>query len=334
MRLLITGGCGFIGSNFIHYWLKKYPDDNIINLDVLTYAGNLENLADIADNKNYQFVKGDICDEKLVNDLVKVIDIIVHFAAETHVDRSIVDSGDFIKTNIEGTRVLLDAAKKNNVRFHHISTDEVFGSLGPNDSAFNENTPYDPRSPYSASKAAADHLVRSYWHTHKLPITISNCTNNYGPRQFPEKLLPLFITNLMEGEKVPVYGNGQNIRDWIHVNDHNAGVDAIIKKGKIGETYCLGGKKELTNMEITKKILELMGKGEEMIEYVNDRPGHDLRYAMDISKAKREFGWEPKIKFEDGLVKTIEWYKNNKDWWKKIKSGEYNEYYKKQYNNA
>lgn len=319
MKLLVTGGAGFIGSNFIHYWLKKYPDDNIINLDVLTYAGNLENLRDIENNKNYKFVKGDICDEKLVNDLVKDIDLIAHFAAETHVDRSVINSGDFIKTNVEGTGVLLDAAKNNNVRFHHISTDEVFGSLGPNEPSFNENTPYGPRSPYSASKAAADHLVRSYYHTHKLPITISNCTNNYGPCQFPEKLLPLFITNLLEGKKVPVYGNGQNVRDWIHVDDHNAGVDAIIKKGKIGETYCLGGKKELTNMEITKKILELMGKGEEMIEYVKDRPGHDLRYAMDISKAKRELDWEPKIKFEDGLAKTIEWYKNNKDWWKKIK---------------
>ncbi|MBU4375318.1 dTDP-glucose 4,6-dehydratase [Patescibacteria group bacterium] len=333
MKLLITGGAGFIGSNFIHYWLKKYPDDNIINLDVLTYAGNLENLADIADSKNYQFVKGNICDEKLVDGLAKNIDLIAHFAAETHVDRSVMDSGDFIKTNVEGTRALLDAAKKNNVRFHHISTDEVFGSLGPNEPSFNEKTPYDPRSPYSASKAAADHLVRSYYHTHKLPITISNCTNNYGPYQFPEKLLPLFITNLLEGKKVPVYGNGQNIRDWIHVDDHNAGVDMIIKKGRIGETYCLGGNNELTNIELTKKILELMGKGEEMIKYVKDRPGHDLRYAMDISKAKRELGWEPKIKFEDGLAKTIEWYKNNKDWWKKIKSGEYNEYYKKQYEN-
>ncbi|MBA3047883.1 dTDP-glucose 4,6-dehydratase [Patescibacteria group bacterium] len=331
MKLLITGGAGFIGSNFIHYWLKKYPDDNIINLDVLTYAGNLENLADVADSKNYQFVKGNICDEKLVDGLAKNIDLIAHFAAETHVDRSVMDSGDFIKTNVEGTRVLLDAAKKNNVRFHHISTDEVFGSLGPNEPSFNEKTPYDPRSPYSALKAAADHLVRSYYHTHKLPITISNCTNNYGPYQFPEKLLPLFITNLLEGKKVPIYGNGQNIRDWIHVDDHNAGVDMIIKKGRIGETYCLGGNNELTNIELTKKILELMGKGEEMIKYVKDRPGHDLRYAMDISKAKRELGWEPKIKFEDGLAKTIEWYKNNKDWWKKIKSGEYNEYYKKQY---
>ncbi|NIA18381.1 MAG: dTDP-glucose 4,6-dehydratase [Actinobacteria bacterium] len=332
MKILITGGAGFIGSNFIRYWTRKYPDDKIVNLDVLTYAGNLENLRDVEDNKNYQFIKGDICDAGLVNDLVKDVDLIVHFAAETHVDRSIQNSEDFIKTNIEGTRVLLDAAKNSgNIRFHHISTDEVFGALSLDDAPFNENTPYDPRSPYSASKAASDHLVRAYFHTHKLPITISNCTNNYGPFQFPEKLIPLFITNLMEGKKVPVYGEGKNIRDWIYVDDHNAGVDAVIKKGKIGETYCLGGENEITNLEITKKILGLTGKGEEMIEYVKDRPGHDLRYAMDITKAKNELGWEPKLKFEEGLKKTVEWYKDNEEWWRGIKSGEYLEYYRKQY---
>lgn len=332
MKLLVTGGAGFIGSNFIHYWLKKYPDDKIINLDVLTYAGNLENLKDIKNNKNYKFVKGSICDEDLVNVLVKNIDIIVNFAAESHVDRSIKDSADFIKTNIEGTRVLLDVAKSNNnIRFHHISTDEVFGTLQLNDSPFNEETPYDPRSPYSASKAASDHLVRAYWHTHKLPITISNCTNNYGPYQFPEKIIPLFITNLIEEKKVPVYGQGENIRDWIHVDDHNFGVDLIIKKGKIGETYCLGGDNELTNLELTQKILELMDVGDEVIEYVKDRPGHDLRYAMDSAKIKSELGWQPKINFFDGLRYTIEWYKKNQEWWKKIKSGEYKEYYKMQY---
>lgn len=332
MTLFITGGAGFIGSNFIHYWLKKYPDDKIINLDVLTYAGNLENLADIAGNKNYKFVKGDICDVDLVNNLAKNVDLIVHFAAESHVDRSIIDSGDFVRTNIEGTRVLLDAAKNNNgVRFHHISTDEVFGSLGANGPAFNEKTLYDPRSPYSASKAAADHLVRAYFHTHKLPITISNCTNNYGPYQFPEKLIPLFITNLIENKKIPVYGKGENIRDWIYVDDHNAGVDIIIKKGKIGETYCLGGGNELTNLELTKEILQLMDAGEDMIEYVKDRPGHDFRYAMDYSKIKNELGWQPQIDFDQGLARTAEWYKNNQAWWKKIKSGEYKEYYKEQY---
>ncbi len=332
MKILVTGGAGFIGSNFIHYWLKKYPDDKIINLDILTYAGNLENLKDLENNKNYKFVKGDIGDKELVNDLVKGLDLIIHFAAESHVDRSILDSTDFIKTNVEGTRVLLDAAKNNgNIRFHHISTDEVFGALGPTDPPFNEKTSYDPRSPYSASKAGADHLVRAYWHTHKLPVTISNCTNNYGPYQFPEKVIPLFITNLMAGKKVPVYGEGKNIRDWIYVDDHNAGVDAIIQSGKIGETYCLGGENELANIDLTKKILELMGQGEEMIERVKDRLGHDFRYAMDISKAKNELGWQPKVDFDEGLKLTIEWYKNNKDWWQKIKSGEYLEYYKKQY---
>ncbi|MBI4653255.1 dTDP-glucose 4,6-dehydratase [Candidatus Kuenenbacteria bacterium] len=329
MKLLITGGAGFIGSNFIHYWIKKYPDDKIVNLDVLTYAGNLENLRDIENNSNYKFVKGDICDSALVNDLVKDIDLIVHFAAETHVDRSIINSQDFIRTNVEGTRILLDAAKNNNIRFHHISTDEVFGSLGFNNKPFNEKTSYDPRSPYSASKAAADHLVRAYYHTYKLSITISNCSNNYGPYQFPEKIISLFITNLIENKKIPVYGEGKNVRDWIYVDDHNAGVEAIIKKGKIGETYCLGGNSELSNLELTKKILKLMDKGEEMIEYVKDRLGHDLRYAIDFSKAKNELGWESKMNFKDGLRETIEWYKNNQEWWKKIKSGEYLEYYKK-----
>ncbi len=332
MKLLVTGGAGFIGSNFIHYWLKNNPEDKIINLDVLTYAGNLENLKDVRDNKNYKFVKGNICDENLVNSLIKGVDIIVNFAAESHVDRSIIKSEDFIKTNVVGTRVLLEAIKNNgNIRFHHISTDEVFGALKLNESAFNEKTAYDPRSPYSASKAASDHLVRAYFHTYKLPITISNCSNNYGPYQFPEKIIPLFITNLMENKKVPVYGKGENIRDWIYVDDHNRGVEMIIKRGKIGETYCLGGNCEKTNLEITQKILELMGRGEEMIEYVKDRPGHDLRYAIDFSKINKELGWQPEIKFEDGLEKTIEWYKNNHDWWEKIKSGEYQKYYKEQY---
>ena len=332
MKILVTGGAGFIGSNFIHYWLKKYPTDSIVNLDALTYAGNLENLRAVENNKNYKFIKGDIGDTELINDAVKGVDLIVHFAAESHVDRSIMDSGDFIHANVEGTRVLLDAAKNNGrIRFHHISTDEVFGSLGLKDKPFNENTAYDPRSPYSASKAASDHLVRAYFHTYKLPITVSNCSNNYGPFQFPEKVIPLFITNLMEGKKVPIYGQGGNIRDWIYVDDHNAGVDAIIKRGEIGETYCFGGNCELTNLALTKKILKLMGRGEEMIEYVADRLGHDLRYAMDYKKAKNELGWAPKVKFKDGLIKTIEWYKNNKAWWQNIKSGEYKQYYKKNY---
>ncbi len=319
-KLLITGGAGFIGSNFVHYWLKKYPEDKIVNLDVLTYAGNLDNLKDIADNSNYQFIKGDICDNDLVNSIIKDVDLIVHFAAETHVDRSIANSSDFIRTNVEGTKVLLDAAKNNgNIRFHQISTDEVFGALGPDDPKFNEKTPYDPRSPYSASKAASDHLVRAYWHTHKLPITISNCTNNYGPYQYPEKVLPLFITNLLDGKKVPVYGEGKQIRDWIYVDDHNHGVDMIIKKGKIGETYCLGGGNELSNLELTRKVLQSMNISDAMIEYVADRPGHDFRYAMDYSKAKNELGWEPEADFEQHLAETIKWYQENEEWWRALK---------------
>ena len=320
-KILVTGGAGFIGSNFIRYWLKANPSDKIINLDKLTYAGNLESLTDVSQNPNYTFVQGDICDADLVDSLLKGVDLIVHFAAESHVDRSIKDSSDFIKTNVEGTRVLLEAAKNNGgIRFHHVSTDEVFGSLSLRDPKFNENTPYDPRSPYSASKASSDHLVRAYFHTHNLPITISNCSNNYGPYQFPEKLIPLFITNLIEGKKVPVYGQGQNVRDWIHVEDHNRGVEQIIKKGKIGETYCLGGNNEIKNIEITQNILQLMGQGEEMIEYVNDRLGHDLRYAIDFSKAERELGWRPQIDFVSGLQDTISWYKNNPAWWQKLKN--------------
>jgi dTDP-glucose 4,6-dehydratase len=332
MKILVTGGAGFIGSNFIHYWLEHNPNDEIVNLDALTYAGNLENLRDIENNPHYKFVKGNICDFDLVNDLVKGVDLIVNFAAESHVDRSILSSDEFIKTNVLGTQILLDAAKNNGlIRFHHISTDEVFGALGVDSPKFNEATPYDPRSPYSASKAASDHLVRAYFHTHKLPITISNCSNNYGPYQFPEKLIPLFITNLLEGKKVPVYGEGKNIRDWIYVDDHNMGVELIIKKGKIGETYCLGGNNERANIDITKDILNLLGKGEEMMEFVPDRKGHDLRYAIDFAKANKELGFAPQVDFTTGLQKTIDWYKNNEGWWKNIKSGEYQYYYRKQY---
>lgn len=334
MKLLITGGAGFIGSNFIYYIINKHPDYKIINLDLLTYAGNLENLKDIEKNPNYKFVKGDIADQKLVNELVKDVDIIVNFAAESHVDRSILDPQNFVRTNIIGTYTLLEVARNSsNKRFHHISTDEVFGSLGPKDVPFNENTPYNPSSPYSASKAASDHMIRAYGHTYGLPITISNCSNNYGPYQFPEKLIPLFITNLLEGKKVPLYGDGMNIRDWIYVEDHCEAIDLIIHKGKIGETYCVGGNSEKTNKEITYKILELMGKDESSIEFVRDRPGHDRRYAIDFSKIKTELSWEPKMTFREGLKKTIKWYKNNEEWWKKIKSGKYLEYYQRQYSN-
>lgn len=318
-KLLVTGGAGFIGSNFIHQYLKNHPVDSIINLDLLTYAGNLENLVDLATNANYSFVQGDICDAKLVDELVKQVDIIVHFAAETHVDRSITGPAAFVNTNVLGTYTLLEAAKNNgNKRFHHISTDEVFGALKPNDPKFNESTTHDPRSPYSASKAGAEHLVRAYWHTYQLPITISNCTNNYGPYQYPEKLIPLFITNLMLNKKVPVYGQGLNIRDWIYVDDHNLGVEAILAKGKLGETYCLGGENELTNLDITKLILQALNKTESEIEYVADRLGHDFRYAMDISKARKELNWQPQVDFQTGLQKTITWYQNNQAWWGKL----------------
>ena len=321
MKILVSGGAGFIGSNFIRQWLKNNPDDKIVNLDKLSYAGNLENLKDLEGQDNYSFVQGDICQADLVQSLVDGVDLIVHFAAESHVDRSIENSFDFIKTNVEGTQVLLEAAKnKRGIRFHHISTDEVFGSLKLGEAKFNEKTPYDPRSPYSASKAASDHLVRSYFHTHKLPITISNCSNNYGPYQFPEKLIPLFITNLIEGKDLPIYGKGLNIRDWIHVDDHNRGVELIIKKGKIGETYCLGANNELSNIEITKIILDLMGQKEDKIKYVSDRLGHDFRYAIDSSKAQEELGWQAEINFLEGLKSLIKWYEDHSDWWKKLKN--------------
>ena len=314
MKLLVTGGAGFIGSNFIHYWLKKYPDDKIINLDALTYAGNVDNLKNLPNKENYQFVLGNICDPQMVNEVMQEVDLVVHFAAESHVDNSIIDSTPFVRTNVLGMQVLLDAAlKQGKKRFHHISTDEVFGSLGPNEPPFNEHTPYDPRSPYSASKAGADHLVRAYWHTHNLPITISNCSNNYGPRQHREKLIPLFITNLLQNKPVPLYGTGQNIRDWLYVEDHCRAIDFIIKKGKIGETYLIGGKgnkeKEVTNLELAKKLINLLGKDASLIEYAEDRKGHDFRYAIDDSKLRSELGWQPQVNFAEGLNKTIEWHK-------------------------
>ena len=332
MKLLITGGAGFIGSNFIHHILKTYPTYEIINLDALTYAGNLENLKEFEQNPRYTFVKGDICDKTLVEELVAKVDIIVHFAAESHVDRSIMDSADFVRTNVIGTHTLLEAARKaGNKRFHHVSTDEVFGSLKPEDKPFSETTPYDPRSPYSASKAGSDHLVRAYFHTHNLPITISNCSNNYGPYHFPEKIIPLAITNLIEGKKIPIYGDGSAIRDWLHVQDHCRAIDVIIHKGKIGETYCVGGDGEKTNLELVKTILKLMCRDESWLEYVQDRKGHDMRYAIDFSKIKNELGWEPQVTFEEGILKTVTWFLENEAWWKNVKSGEYEKYYAKQY---
>ena len=335
MKLLVTGGAGFIGSNFIIHWLNKYPSDKIINLDLLTYAGNLENLKEVENNPNYSFVKGNICDRRIVDELVKQVDIIVHFAAESHVDRSILDAAPFIKTNIQGTYTLLESAVKNKVsRFHHISTDEVFGSLELNSSKkFNEKTAYDPHSPYSASKAASDHLVKAYADTYNLPITISNCSNNFGPYQFPEKFVSLAITNILENKKIPVYGDGLHVRDWLYVKDHCSAIDLILQKGKIGKTYLIGGlTQDMSNVDVIKKIIKIMGKSENYIEYVKDRPGHDRRYAIDWSKIKRELGWSPKQNFDKALEMTIGWYKDNKNWWEKIKSGEYLKYYKKQYN--
>ena len=322
MKLLVTGGAGFIGSNFILYWIKKYPDDKIINLDKLTYAGNLENLRSVEKNPNYEFVQGDICDPKLVNSLTEKVDTIVHFAAESHVDRSIFDPAPFIKTNIEGTYVLLESAFKNKVkRFHHISTDEVFGALELNSTTkFNDLSPYNPHSPYSASKASSDHLIRAYFDTYQLPITISNCSNNFGPYQFPEKLIPLAITNIIEGKKVPIYGDGLYVRDWLYVEDHCKAIDLILNKGKIGETYLVGGLTEdVSNLEIIKKILKIMGKDESEIEYVKDRPGHDRRYAVDWSKINKKLGWKPDYGFDEYLEQTISWYKNNQEWWRRIK---------------
>jgi len=331
MKLLVTGGAGFIGSNFVQYILKTYPEDEVVTLDALTYAGNLENLKAVEKDSRHQFVKGDIGDGTLVDGLVANCDAVVHFAAESHVDRSIMNPGAFVETNVHGTYVLLEAAKKYNKRFHHVSTDEVFGALAPDDAPFNEMTAYDPRSPYSASKAASDHLVRVYFHTYGLPVTISNCSNNYGPYHFPEKLIPLAITNLMEGKTVPVYGDGLQVRDWLYVEDHCQAIDLVLRKGKIGETYCIGGDAEETNIAIVKKLLALLGKDESAIEYVTDRPGHDRRYAIDFSKIKNELGWQPTVTLEEGLIKTVEWFKANEAWWQRVKSGEYQEYYEKQY---
>ena len=319
-KILITGGAGFIGSNFVHYWVENHPEDKIVVLDKLTYAGNLENLDAVKDK--IEFIKGDICNPDDVSRAMSGCDTVVHFAAESHVDRSIKEPDIFVRTNVLGTQVLLEAAKKYQVkRFHHVSTDEVFGSLEiGSKEKWNEKTPYNPRSPYSASKAASDHLVRAYFHTFGLPVTISNCANNIGPYMYPEKLVPLAVTNLLEGKKVPVYKPGNQIREWLYVEDHCSGIEAILEKGKIGETYFIGpDNDELSNLEVIGKILKLMGKGEEQVEFVADRPGHDQKYAMDHSKITKELGWQPKFGLDEALKKTIEWYQQNQGWWKKLK---------------
>jgi dTDP-glucose 4,6-dehydratase len=318
MKILVTGGAGFIGSNFIHYWLETHPDDQVINLDVLTYAGHIESLKDVEENPNYSFVKCDITDLDQVKKAMSGVDTVVHFAAESHVDRSIIDPLVFVKTNVLGTANLLEAALSEKVkRFHHVSTDEVYGSLELDDAPFTEETPYSPRTPYSASKAGSDHLVRAYFETYGLPITITNCANNYGPYHDPEKLVPRFITNLLEDQKVPLMGKGENIREWLFVKDHARAIDLVLEKGKIGETYLIQGE-EKSNLEVTKKILELLGKGEDMIDFVEHRLGHDFRYAIDGSKLKA-LGWEPEHNFDEWLEKTVQWYKDNEWWWKPLK---------------
>lgn len=323
MKLFVTGGAGFIGSAFIRYWITRHPEDTIINFDALTYVGNLENLESIAKNSHYRFVKGDICDASAVAMHLEGVDIIVHFAAESHVDRSIQNSSPFIQTNIVGTHVLLDQALRKGIkRFHHISTDEVFGSLEPNDSPFNEQSPYRPNSPYAASKAASDHLVRAYFRTYALPITISNCCNNYGPYHFPEKMIPLMITNALEDNILPLYGDGLQIRDWLHVDDHARAIELILQQGTVGETYCVSGLAERRNLDVVKIILDQLEKPESLIRYVQDRPGHDRRYALDARKIEKELGFKPLHTFEEGLHDTIEWYQRNRSWWKKLFSPE------------
>ncbi|MBI5123194.1 dTDP-glucose 4,6-dehydratase [Candidatus Roizmanbacteria bacterium] len=334
MKILATGGAGFIGSNFIIYWLKNHPQDEIVNLDKLTYAGNLDNLETVKTNSNYRFIKGDICDPKAVNEAIKGVETVVHFAAESHVDRSISKPAIFVNTNVVGTQVLLEAAVKNHVKhFHHISTDEVFGAIKLEDTnKFSERTNYNPRSPYAASKAASDYLVRAYYHTYGLPITITNCSNNFGPFQYPEKFIPLAITNVLEGKKVPVYGDGLYVRDWLYVEDHCRAIDLVLNKGKIGQTYCVGGlTSDISNLEVVKKIIKFLGKNDNMISFVKDRPGHDRKYSIDWSKIKNELGWKPEHNFDSWLEKTIEWYKTNTSWWKKIKDKKWDDYYREQY---
>ncbi|WKV08532.1 dTDP-glucose 4,6-dehydratase [Thermoanaerobacterium sp. CMT5567-10] len=334
MKVLVTGGAGFIGSNFIKYMLKEHKDYKVINLDKLTYAGNLENLKDVENNSNYVFIKGDITDRDIVEKIFSDgIDYVVNFAAESHVDRSIEDPGIFLKTNVLGTQVLLDAAKKYGVKkYLQVSTDEVYGSLGET-GYFTEQTSLSPNSPYSASKASADLLVRAYHHTFGIPVNITRCSNNYGPYQFPEKLIPLMIINALHGKELPVYGDGLNVRDWLYVEDHCRAIDLVLHKGKIGEVYNIGGNNEKANIEIVRLILKELDKPESLIKYVKDRPGHDRRYAIDSSKIQNELGWKPTYNFDEGMKKTIRWYLDNEEWWEKIISGEYKDYYEKMYKN-
>lgn len=348
--IVITGGAGFIGSNFVHHWCENYPEDRVIVLDALTYAGNLNNLATLKDRKNFRFLQGDICDRALVDQLFagENIDTVAHFAAESHVDRSILGPGAFVQTNVVGTFTLLESFRQHwlsnhqpdNYRFLHVSTDEVYGSLGVDDPAFTETTPYAPNSPYSASKAGSDHLARAYFHTYGMPTIITNCSNNYGSYHFPEKLIPLMCINILLGKPLPVYGDGQNVRDWLYVRDHCQALDTVIHKGKVGETYNIGGNNEVKNIDLVRMLCELMDElatdlpvqpARNLITFVKDRPGHDRRYAIDATKIRTELGWQPQETVEGGLRKTIQWYLDHRDWWQPLLSKEYQEYYGKVY---
>lgn len=334
MKVLVTGGCGFIGSHFIRTVLAERPDWEIVNLDALTYAGNLVNTVDFQTNHHYKFVYGSITNKELVDRLVSEVDAVAHFAAETHVDRAIVDVEPFILTNILGTQRIIDACIRFGKRLHHVSTDEVFGSLLPTDPKFSETTPYNPRNPYSATKAASDHLVRAAMETHGLQATISNCTNNYGSFLYPEKALSIWITNLLDGETIPVHGDGHQVRDWIYAGDHARGILAILERGKIGETYMMGGDAEMTILDTAKTLVKVMGLQENQIEFLADRPGQDRRYAIAFDKIERELGWKPSKTFEQGLHEMVDWYRKNTWWWKPIKdSAQYREWYRKHFGN-
>ncbi|MBD3883594.1 dTDP-glucose 4,6-dehydratase [Phormidium tenue FACHB-886] len=349
-RVIITGGAGFIGSNFVHHWCRQYPGDRVIVLDALTYAGNRNNLTSLEGQANLRFVEGDICDRLLVDELLQTedIDTIVHFAAESHVDRSILGPGAFVQTNVVGTFTLLEAFRQHwntagqpqTYRFHHVSTDEVYGSLEPTDPGFSETTPYAPNSPYSASKAGSDHLVRAYHHTYGLPTLITNCSNNYGAYHFPEKLIPLMCINILMGKPLPVYGDGQNVRDWLYVEDHCSAIDAVIHRGTAGETYNIGGNNEVKNIDLVHMLCDLMDElapslpvrpARNLITFVKDRPGHDRRYAIDATKIRTELGWVPSVTVQEGLRRTVEWYLSHPDWWQPLLSKDYQDYYRKVY---
>ena len=336
MKIIVTGGAGFIGGNFVHYMVNQYPEDMIINLDLLTYAGNLETLKPVENAPNYKFVKGDIADRAFIFKLFEEEkpDIVINFAAESHVDRSITDPESFVRTNVMGTTTLLDACRQYGIkRYHQVSTDEVYGDLPLDrpDLFFTEETPLHTSSPYSSSKASADLFVLAYHRTYGLPVTVSRCSNNYGPYHFPEKLIPLIISRALNDEELPVYGKGDNVRDWLYVTDHCKAIDLVVRKGRVGEVYNIGGHNERTNLEVVKTILKALGKPESLIKFVTDRPGHDRRYAIDPTKIETELGWKPEYTFDTGIVKTIEWYLNNKDWWEHIISGEYTKYFENMY---